>query len=76
MKIEKTTGFRTDRKEFKNKDSDLVKVDIEIFKTNCVKYKKEENFKMGTENWMKADRKILKAKALEKDNKNLKIRLG
>ena len=27
MKIEKATGLRTDRKKFKNKDSEFVKVD-------------------------------------------------
>ena len=29
MKIEKATGFRTDRKKIKNKDSELVKGDTE-----------------------------------------------
>ena len=30
MKIEKATGLRTDRKKFKNKDSEFVKVDRKL----------------------------------------------
>ena len=69
MKTEKATGFRTDRKKIKNIDSELVKVDRK-FKKQLGKGQAGKKLKMGTENWIKLDRKkILKAKALRKDKR-------
>ena len=57
MKIEKATGFRTDRKKIKNIDSELVKVDRKFKKQLGKGQAGKKKFKMGTENWIKVDRK-------------------
>ena len=57
MKTEKATGFRTDRKKIKNIDSELVKVDRKFKKQVGKGQAGKKKFKMGTENWIKVDKK-------------------
>ena len=55
MKIEKATGFRTDRKKIKNTVNWLKETQKENFKSNWVKENQGKKLKMGTENWIKVD---------------------